>query len=218
MAFRKKPRLRKLVNKIFFRKKKILKVSVRKITDDYFLDVDNDMLNYLEMQVTECIGETKQSDNVNKDNAQKLLSILIVGIGSSFLLLTQEKYPLFLTVGIGVFTLFWTYCAIFLVLTVMSGRSRKLVFAPADVLYTMNYKNLKAEHFEYFKTKGFKCGENTLDALRRFRLLELCEISHEMVRKNVIMGQHLNRARIGAILAPVCAIVVSVITYLVSHH
>lgn len=217
-ACRKQPKLRKMINIIFFHKKKELIISRGTPDLDYFLDVDDDMLNYLETQVTECIGETKQSNSVNKENAQKLLSILIVGIGSSFLLLTQEKYPFFLTVGIGVFTLYWAYCAMFLVMTVMSGRFRKLAFAPPNLLYTMHYKNISSEDFKHFKIKGFKYGDDKLGVLRRIRLIELCEISHEMIRQNVTMGKHLNRARIGAILAPVCAIAVSVITYLASHH
>ncbi|SWD51557.1 Uncharacterised protein [Klebsiella pneumoniae] len=63
------------------------------LPDDYFLDADDELVDFLEKQGEDCIREITQSNSLNKENGYKLLSILIVGIGSSFLLLTQKDHP-----------------------------------------------------------------------------------------------------------------------------
>lgn len=186
------------------------------LPDEYFLDIDDKMLDFLEKQGEDCIREIYQSNMTNKDSGQKLLSILIVGIGSAFLLLTQDKYPMFLSAGIGVFTVYWAFCAMYLVLTVLSVKTRRLVSSPPSLLYTETYKTISPTDFEFFKTKGFTGEDDTLRVLRRYRLLELCSTTSEMVKLNGEMSKQLNRARIGTILTPVFAILISAITYVVS--
>ncbi|WP_350355596.1 hypothetical protein [Serratia symbiotica] len=63
---------------------------MKNLPKDYFLDADDELVEFLESQGEACIKEIYQSNTVNKENGYKLLSILIVGIGSSFLLLTQR--------------------------------------------------------------------------------------------------------------------------------
>ncbi|WP_310945604.1 hypothetical protein [Klebsiella pneumoniae] len=103
---------------------------------EYFLGADDDLVDFLEKQGEECIKEIEQSNAINKENGYKLLGILIVGVGSSFLLLTQNNQPRFMTLGIGIFMLYWAACAIYLVSGVLSVQVRALLnSAPAD-LYT----------------------------------------------------------------------------------
>lgn len=80
---------------------------------EYFLGADDDLVDFLEKQGEECIKEIEQSNAINKENGYKLLGILIVGVGSSFLLLTQNNQPYFMTLGIGIFMLYWAACAIY---------------------------------------------------------------------------------------------------------
>lgn len=61
---------------------------MRELPKDYFLGVDDELVDYLEKQGEETIREIHLSNKTNVENGYKLLNILIVGIGSSFLLLT----------------------------------------------------------------------------------------------------------------------------------
>lgn len=92
------------------------------LPDDYFLDADDDLVNFLEKQGEDCIREIHQSNALNKENGQKLLSILIAGVGSSFLLLTQRSSLDYLTAGISVFLVYWALCAVYLVRRVLTVR------------------------------------------------------------------------------------------------
>lgn len=65
--------------------------DMEQMTGEHFLDIDDDMLNYLEKQGEETVREIYQSGLNNKESGQKLLSILIVGIGSSFLFLRKVR-------------------------------------------------------------------------------------------------------------------------------
>ena len=89
------------------------------ITGEYFLDADDELVDYLEKQGEECIKEAYHSNTVNIENGYKLLNIQIVGIGSSFLLLTQKTNWDYLAVGIAAFTFLWTWCAIYCPLRVV---------------------------------------------------------------------------------------------------
>lgn len=84
---------------------------------EYFFNADDDLVDYLERQGEDAIREIQASNKTNIENGYKLLSIQIVGIGSSFLLLTQKTDFDFLAFGIATFTVLWTWCAIYLVHT-----------------------------------------------------------------------------------------------------
>ncbi|VTP69627.1 Uncharacterised protein [Leclercia adecarboxylata] len=63
---------------------------MKELPKDYFLGVDDELVDYLEKQGEETIREIHLSNKINVENGYKLLNIQIVGIGSSFLLLTQK--------------------------------------------------------------------------------------------------------------------------------
>lgn len=181
--------------------------------DDHYLDIDDDMLNFLEKQGEDCIREINQSNQLNKENGQKLLSILIVGVGSSFLLLTQNKYPNFLGAGVAVFTIYWALCAIYLVLRVLSVRQRALASSTPYGLYHEGYKGFEESDYNNFKLKGFSGAPSTLNILRRYRLVDLNEIAELSKKENARIGKELERVRIATILTPVCALIISALTY-----
>lgn len=190
--------------------------EMKNLPDDYFLDADNDLVDFLEKQGEDCIREIYQSNSVNRENGYKLLSILIVGIGSSFLFLTQRQHPDFLSFGIIVFTLYWSICAMCLVLGVLSVRVRGLISATPDCLYTESYKNINDDNFKYFTDKGYSGKKEILPIMRRYRLRDLCITAEELVTANVRIRTNLKRVRIATILTPVCAIFISAITYFFS--
>ncbi len=190
--------------------------EMKNLPADYFLDADDDLVDFLEKQGEDCIREIYQSNSVNRENGYKLLSILIVGIGSSFLFLTQRQHPDFLSFGIIVFTLYWSICAMCLVLGVLSVRVRGLISATPDCLYTESYKNINDDNFKYFTDKGYSGKKEILPIMRRYRLRDLCITAEELVTANVRIRTNLKRVRIATILTPVCAIFISAITYFFS--
>ncbi|ERM14385.1 hypothetical protein L585_08675 [Pantoea ananatis BRT175] len=181
---------------------------------DHFLDIDDDMLNFLEKQGEDTIRDIHLSNLANKESGQKLLSLLIVGIGSSFLLLTQNRSESFLIAGLAVFTLYWSFCAAYLIFQVLSVKQRALATSSPYALYHVGYKNFNKVDYDSFSAKGFKAERNELNILRRYRLFELEEIAQDYLRENLRVGLALERARIMTILTPICALIISVLTYL----
>lgn len=181
---------------------------------EYFLGADDDLVDFLEKQGEECIKEIEQSNAINKENGYKLLGILIVGVGSSFLLLTQNNQPRFMTLGIGIFMLYWAACAIYLVSGVLSVQVRALLnSAPAD-LYTELYKSLEPAHYEELARKGFRAERTPISVIRRIRLANLHDTAEELCEINERIRTRLDRARIATILTPVCALAISTVGYL----
>lgn len=185
-----------------------------KMSGDHFLDIDDEMLNFLEKQGEDTIRDIHQSNISNKESGQKLLSLLIVGIGSSFLLLTQNRPEKFLTAGLMVFTIYWSLCAAYVVVRVLGVRKRSLATSSPCQLYTKDYKGFKKEDYDVFSKMGFKAECNELSIMRRYRLFELEEIAQDYLKENLRVGIALERARIATILTPVCALIISVVTYL----
>ncbi len=61
------------------------------LPSDYFLSADDELVDFLEKQGEEVIREIHHTSNkTQRRKWLQLLSIQIVGIGSSFLLLTQK--------------------------------------------------------------------------------------------------------------------------------
>lgn len=187
---------------------------MKNLPDDYFLDADDELVEFLESQGENCIREIHQSNALNKENGQKLLSILIVGVGSSFLLLTQRPQLDFLSYGMAAFAVYWSFCALYLVRYVLSVRQRVLVTSTPHALYHEGYKGFDESDYASFKSKGFAEECTTLNILRRYRLVDLTEIAELSKKENARIGRELERVRIAAILTPICAIIVSALTYL----
>ncbi|HEJ9546193.1 TPA: hypothetical protein SMN22_003212 [Proteus mirabilis] len=186
---------------------------MEELPDDFFLDADDDLVNFLEKQGENCIREIHQSNALNKENGQKLLSILIAGIGSSFLLLTQRSTFDYLTVGMFVFLVFWVLCAIYLVRRVIISRARVLASSTPYALYHKDYKGFNEEDYAYFESRGFSSEHSTLNILRRYRLADLTRMAEISKNENVRIASELERVRIATILTPVCALIISAFIY-----
>lgn len=187
---------------------------MEKLPDNYFLDADDELVAFLEKQGEDCIREIHQSNAINKENGQKLLSILIAGVGSSFLLLTQRSELDYLTAGISVFLVYWALCAVYLVRRVLSVRLRALASSTPYGLYHDDYKGFVEADYAGFESNGFSATRTTLNILRRYRLTDLTRMA-EMARcENARIGRELERVRLATILTPVCALIISVLTYL----
>lgn len=188
-------------------------VEMSDLPDDYFLDADDELVDFLEKQGEDCIREITQSNSLNKENGYKLLSILIVGVGSSFLLLTQKDHPDFLNAGVAIFTLYWTLCAVYLVLRVLSVQTRALISTSPDVLYTRVYKTITGSDYETLRANGYIGGDSALSVMRRYRLKNLCQTASELQEANIQLRTRLTRVRLASILTPALSITVSALVY-----
>ncbi|WP_080206321.1 hypothetical protein [Salmonella enterica] len=187
---------------------------MKNLSDDYFLDADDDLVDFLEKQGEDCIREIHQSSALNKENGQKLLTILIAGVGSSFLLLTQRTGFDYLTAGMSVFLVYWAMCAAYLVRRVLVVSSRALASSTPYVLYHEGYKGFTEGDYSGFESKGFSAKHFTLNVLRRYRLADLTRMAEMSKQENARIGRELERVRIATILTPVCAIIISALIYL----
>lgn len=183
------------------------------IPDDYFLGADDDLVDFLESQGEASIKETYQSNTINIENGYKLLNIQIVGIGSSFLLLTQKTNWDYLTVGLTAFIFLWTWCAIYLVHAGLSAKVRALIHSPPECLYTETYKNITDLNYQYLRNNGYTGANAVLPILRRYRLKNLTDTADELRTLNSALRKSLDRARMVTILAPVIALIASAITF-----
>ncbi|MBF4179089.1 MULTISPECIES: hypothetical protein [Enterobacteriaceae] len=181
------------------------------LPSDYFLSADDKLVDFLEKQAEEVIREIQTSNKINVENGYKLLSIQIVGIGSSFLLLTQKTNFDFLTAGIATFTVLWTWCAIFLVHSGLSVKMRGLIYAPPHALYTQNYKKIEKTSYQMFFDAGYEGAENPLPLIRRYRLVNLNDTANELLLENEKIRNCLDKARMFTILAPVVAMLISAV-------
>lgn len=184
------------------------------LPDDYFLDADDELVAFLEKQGEDCIREIHQSNALNKENGQKLLSILIAGVGSSFLLLTQRSGMDYLTAGISIFLVYWALCAVYLVRRVLVVRLRALASSTPYALYHDGYKGFGEADYASFESKGFSAKRSTLNVLRRYRLADLTRMAEMGKKENARIGRELERVRIATILTPACAFIISALTYL----
>lgn len=166
---------------------------MKNLPDDYFLDADDELVAFLEKQGEDCIGEIYRSSSVNKENGYKLLSILIVGIGSSFLMLTQKTQINFLSTGLAVFTVYWSVCAIYLVINVLTVHTYGLISTSPAALYSEGYKEISEADFESLRAKEFVGKNDRLSVMRRYRLKTLCVTADELLQINVTIRTRLKK-------------------------
>lgn len=139
-----------------------------KLPGEYFLDIDDEMLEYLEKQGEDCIKELNESNDKNKQNGYKLLSLFFLGIGSFFLLLTKERDINYFSTCLFAFMLLWIIDASYLVLFVLKVHERGTIKASPDFLYTPSFKVLKndAGFYKDLHEKGFNSCKKVIDVIK----------------------------------------------------
>ena len=172
---------------------------MKQIEDDYFLDVDDKMLEYLELESAKCVDSINQSIFNNKENSYKLLSLLIVGVGASFLLITQSDKVDFFTLLLLIFCTGWTICLVLLAVFCLKT-SKKLILSnsPLD-LYS-----------EYYKTSK---DYNKLSILRRYKLSTTEDVINNLVEENARIARWLDRVIILSVITPITSIIFSFLVH-----
>lgn len=186
-------------------------MKVENLPPDYFLNADDKLVDFLEKQGEEVVREIQASNKINVENGYKLLSIQIVGIGSSFLLLTQQTSFDFLAAGIATFTVLWTWCAIYLVHSGLLVKMRGLIYAPPQCLYTQSFKDIEEASYQIFFDAGYMGEATPLPLIRRYRLANLNDTANELLLQNEKIRNCLDKARMFTILAPVVAMLISAV-------
>lgn len=172
---------------------------MKQIEDDYFLDVDDKMLEYLELESAKCVHSIEQSISINKENSYKLLSLLIVGVGASFLLITQSDEVNCFSLLLLIFCAGWTVCLVLLAVFCLKT-SKKLILSnsPLD-LYS-----------EYYKTSK---DYNKLSILRRYKLSTTEDVINNLVKENTRIARWLDRVIIAAVITPIASIIFSFLVH-----
>lgn len=147
------------------------------LPDDYFLDVDDDMLEYLEKQAKQSITEVQKSNEQNREKAYRLLNYLIAGIGGVILILLnhiRDIHP-FLILGSIALIAGWSISSVMLLHYVIMSKKRPLTTNIPQNLYNDTFK--------------FSKDRNKLGILRRYELhntnsylTQLLKINHEYRR------------------------------------
>ncbi|MGF7452729.1 hypothetical protein [Pasteurella bettyae] len=128
------------------------------LPDNYFLDTDDEMLEYLEKQALQSYNDVKNSNENNREKAYRLLHYLLLGIGSISLLLINsidKMHPLIIINAI-MLTAGWTLSAFMLTHYVLMGKVRQMGTNIPQNLYNESFKNSQ--------------DKNKLGILRRYEL------------------------------------------------
>jgi len=172
---------------------------MKQIKDDYFLDVDDKMLEYLELESSKCVESINQSIFSNKENSYKLLSLLIVGVGASFLLITQSNKVDFFTMLLLIFCTGWTICLVLLAVFCLKPKKKPILGnSPLD-LYSEYYKTLE------------DC--NKLSILRRYKLSTTEDIINILTEEDDRVGRWLDRVIILSVITPITSIIFSFLVH-----
>ena len=173
---------------------------MKQIENDYFLDVDDKMLDYLELESSKCVESINQSIFSNKENSYKLLNLLIVGVGASFLLITQSDKVDFFTMLLLIFCTGWTICLVLLAVFCLKPKKKPILGnSPLD-LYSEYYKKLE----DY----------NKLSILRRYKLSTTEDVINDLTDENNRIARCLSGVIILAVITPIASIIFSFVLHL----
>lgn len=165
--------------------------------EDFFLDADDETVLYLESQALGTLDRFEASYRDLKGVSDRLLNLLIVGIGASFMLLFRSEQWNIVSVGILVFMLGWIGCGFYLLNTCIKTKRRPLATTTPSKLY--------------FPDK------TSLDELRRWRVWDMDDACNQLQQITANMANHLDKARRMIALTPCVAIVVTLKFWALTH-
>lgn len=167
---------------------------MKEIPENFFLDASDEMVDYLEAQGVETFNRLEQSYKDSRLNSEKLISILVVGIGAAFMLLynqiKDDGYVMFISVGLAVFMVCWVLCAFYLLNTCIRTRRRTIPPTSPGGLYYPD--------------------KTPIGQLRRWRLWNLEDSCDRMERIALSTAKHLDKVRRYIVLSPCVALCASI--------
>lgn len=163
------------------------------LSNDYFLEIDDDMLVYLEQQGNLCVDEVRQSNEVNRERANKLLSLLLAGVGSSVMFILSHYGSHSVLHWVFVMLVFGWSAALVFVAMALSTHKKPIRGNSPERLYTTAYRDF---------------GDSALAVLRRVELLNYTVLIDELMAVNQRLFKLIDRAIVTAIITPLIAILV----------
>jgi hypothetical protein len=168
-----------------------MKRATEAMDENYFMEANDEMIEYLtEKLETDFIKKEASYEKV-REGADKLLNLLVTGIGGSALLLIgATDAPT--VVGLAELLIGWFLCALYLLKNCITARERPSMFSPPDVLY-----------FDDPNT-GRKIALHDLKRLRVFDINLYLKELIEIIRKRACC---LDYSRYGAAIIPIVGFV-----------
>lgn len=167
------------------------------LPDDYFLDVKDDMLDYLELESKNAIIELSEYNNDNRKRAYTLLNYLLFGIGGSILLALSNYQNFHYVINILIIFLNagWIISALNLIHRVLLSSDFPMRNTRPEKLYNQSFKEAD--------------DPNKLGVLRRYQLWNYNETVKDLKRINEKYGRSIDISITIAILTPVILIVIA---------
>lgn len=164
------------------------------LPDDYFLDTDDEMLEYLENQAKQSIAEIQKSNEQNREKAYRLLNYLVAGIGGVTLVLLNhiEKLHFFFILGSIICIAGWSISAVILLHYVILSKKRPLTTNMPQNLYNDSFKSSQEN--------------NKLGILRRYELHNTNQYIVYLIRLNNEYRHYTDKAIMISFSVPVAAV------------
>ena len=160
--------------------------TMNDISNDYFLDIDDDLLAFLEKQADKAIEDITQSNEKNRERAYRLLNLLLVGVGSSIMLVLTHINAITLLLAIAVLLLGtgWVIALYFIVDT-LTTKCKPVQGNSPEAYYTEEYRQFQGDK---------------LGTMRRVELLNRKADIEALLKLNTYLNRQIDRAiRIAAI-------------------
>ena len=174
------------------------------VNNDYFLDLDDKMLEYIEKESHFAIDELVTANNSNKRMAQYLFNLLLTGVGATFLLaINNISLSINSKIALSLLMVLWGGIACYLWwYTIKPSQRVGLWHTPID-LYTSLYKSEFTEYTDYFESKIPKNKPSKLDVMRRYALVSNCKLHNNLTKRNTCKAKHLSYSMVATVLSPV---------------
>ena len=168
--------------------------------EDYFIDADDAMVDYLNAHIEGAFLRQEESFEITREGSQKLLNLLVAGIGAAALLLVNLTAGNATASGIpsGLLILLagWFLCACALLRFCIGIRERPTRFGYPSSLYAIDVET------------GCRV---LLPRLRRFRLFDMESSLNTLVAINCARARALDWTRWGCALVPVAGVIAAVL-------
>lgn len=153
-----------------------------------YIDADDDMVDYLTKHVDDMFDRQEASYEKTRNGAEKLMNLLVAGIGSAALLLFNRAsaggVPVWATVGLAVTLIGWAVCAFYLLKNCIQAQERPT-------------RNIHPSSLYYDDPRT---GERvSLRDLRRFMIFDSEEAIQRLTEINRTRAVSLNHVRIATL-------------------
>ncbi|AUZ05320.1 hypothetical protein ADP71_17950 [Vitreoscilla sp. C1] len=154
--------------------------SENSFPDDYFTDINDEILSYLEQQAHGAILESKEAISKVRDKGSKLVDILIVGIGAGLVFLLNGSQPDNFRIASCIFVLSWSGITAYIAHNLIKTKTKASAFNSPKALYSQSFKNNQAP--------------NKVKIMRQLELHNMSLTIDELNDLNKEVAEYLNKA------------------------